>query len=384
MSGAIIIEGHIQGLSNTRALGEAGVPVYVVDTTSCIAQYSKHCRKFFRSPGFNSDEFAEFLIDLARSEDIRGWLLLPSNDHAVHTIARHRKALEESYGLVTPPLEVIDNIYDKVRLISLATKLRVPVPLTWLPGAEGFEDKGSLPYPLIVKGRNGLSFYKRTGRKAFLIQSVADYDQVMGRLDMEVGVSNCFLQEVIPYDSANKTISFTVFSINGKIMAWWTGSKIREHPLRFGTATFCESVVADSLREPSERILRELEYTGICELEYLRDHRDGQHKLIEINARTWLWTGLARAAGVDFALMAYDFVNGRDVTFPGSYRAGVRWANRYTDFFYSLSAMLKGRLNIREFLASYRGEVVDAVWYKGDNRPALMYFLYLFRFFRHR
>jgi hypothetical protein len=29
-----------------------------------------------------------------------------------------------------------------------------------------------------------------------------------------------------------------------------------------------------------------------------------------MNARTWLWVVLARACGVDFALMAYRYVNG--------------------------------------------------------------------------
>ena len=29
--GAVIIEGHVQGLSNTRSLGEAGIPVIVAN-----------------------------------------------------------------------------------------------------------------------------------------------------------------------------------------------------------------------------------------------------------------------------------------------------------------------------------------------------------------
>jgi len=45
--GAIIIEGHVQGLSNTHALGAAGIPVVVVDTANCIARYSRYCKGFF-------------------------------------------------------------------------------------------------------------------------------------------------------------------------------------------------------------------------------------------------------------------------------------------------------------------------------------------------
>ena len=50
MKGAIVIEGHVQGLSNTRSLGELGIPVYVLDVSHCLAQYSKYCTKYFRCP----------------------------------------------------------------------------------------------------------------------------------------------------------------------------------------------------------------------------------------------------------------------------------------------------------------------------------------------
>ena len=46
-TGAIIIEGHVQGLANTRSLGKAGIPVVVIDKASCVAASSKYCQSFF-------------------------------------------------------------------------------------------------------------------------------------------------------------------------------------------------------------------------------------------------------------------------------------------------------------------------------------------------
>ena len=86
--GAIIIEGHVQGLSNTRALGMEGIPVIVIDTRNCIARYSKFCNKFFICPSFIEDGFVRFLLELCESEGLHGWLLLPSNDHAVYSISK--------------------------------------------------------------------------------------------------------------------------------------------------------------------------------------------------------------------------------------------------------------------------------------------------------
>ena len=72
MSGAIIIEGHVQGLSNVRSLGEVGIPVYVIDTAHCLAQHSKYCRKYFRCPDYRTEEFINFLIQLGKKECLIG------------------------------------------------------------------------------------------------------------------------------------------------------------------------------------------------------------------------------------------------------------------------------------------------------------------------
>src|SRR5450759_1595127 len=87
LPGVIVIEGHVQGLANTRALGKAGIPVIVVSEHNCLARYSRYCKKFFKCPGYLSSEFIHFLIQMALSEGIQGWVLLPSNDHAVFNIS---------------------------------------------------------------------------------------------------------------------------------------------------------------------------------------------------------------------------------------------------------------------------------------------------------
>lgn len=47
--GAIVIEGHVQGLAVTRSLGRAGVPVYLINKNNYIDCYSKHIIKFYHN-----------------------------------------------------------------------------------------------------------------------------------------------------------------------------------------------------------------------------------------------------------------------------------------------------------------------------------------------
>lgn len=381
--GVIVIEGHVQGLSNTRALGEKGIPVYVVDSTNCVTRYSRYCQKFFRCPPFNTDEFADFLLDLANMENLKGWLLLPSNDHAVYTIAKHKEQLEKYYKVITPKLEVINKIYDKTVLLSVAQEVGVPYPK--IKVFDSVPKEISLPFnfPAITKGRNGLTFYKAMGKKALLAENNQELSEQLQQLESKGQLSNSFVQELIPYDGTNKTISFTAFSINGELKTYWIGEKVREHPIQVGTATFAQSISLPQLVEPSQRLLRALKYTGVCEIEYLLDPRDEEYKLIEINARTWLWVGLAKECGVNYAVMAYNYVNGIEQEYPQKYKTGVYWKNGITDLAFSGVAILKGKLSFKEYRQTKKKYTVRALYAKRDIKPFWMFLVLLpFMFFK--
>lgn len=384
VQGAIIIEGHVQGLSNTRSLGEAGIPVFVVDKANCIARYSKYCTQFFRSPDFETDEFADFLVELAIKENINGWVLIPSNDHAVYTISKHKASLEQYYKITTPGLDIIEDIYDKSKLLSIAQTCGVPTPKTRYFKAAG-DDLGDLIFPVLTKGRFGLSFYKTLGRKAFLANSDVELRGQLKDIEPKYSIEKTFTQELIPFDGTNKTISYTAFCVNGEVKAHWAGVKLREHPVQFGTATFAQSVYVEECHKQSVILLKELNYTGVCEVEYLKDPRDGKYKLIEINPRTWLWVGLAKACGVDYAKIIYDYVNNSSIDYPSNYIADKAWINPITDTVFSLLGMLKRLVNPRDYLQSiFRQSKVNALFSKGDLKPGFAYFYKSFSFLKNR
>jgi len=367
--GVIIIEGHVQGLSNLRILGKAGIPAIVVDKGDCIAHHSKYCRGFFRCPEYIEETFADFLLELCEKENLQGWVLMPSNDHAVYTLARHRPRLETAFRLLTPPLDTFEKIYDKSRLLALAQQVGVPIPKTAYFETSSPE-KIDLQFPVITKGKKGLTFYKKVGRKAILSNNIQQLRNNLDKIDQVISLNGTFTQEIIPFDGTNKTISFSAFCVEGQIKTVWMGVKLREHPLQFGTATFCESVFEQACLDQSIPLLRALNYTGVCEIEYLRDPRDNQFKLIEINARTWLWVGLAAACGVEFPLYVYNHVNGIPSDYPSGYPVGVRWRNFWTDTLFSMQAMLTGKLRISDYLKSLQGNgLIDAVRDHDDPKP---------------
>ena len=174
--GAIIIEGHVQGLSNTRSLGEAGIPVYVVDKMNCIARYSRYCQKFFLCPDFITDEFAVFLIDLAKQENIKDWVLLPSNDHAVYTISKNIEKLSRYYKIISPSFNIYKNIYNKKKSIEICQRIGVDTPATFFPEKYPINNF-NLKFPVIIKGIEGLSFYKSVGSKSLDANNIYELNE---------------------------------------------------------------------------------------------------------------------------------------------------------------------------------------------------------------
>lgn len=382
--GVIVIEGHVQGLANVRALGEAGIPVWVVDKQNCLAQNSIYCKAFHICPSFEKDEFADFLIDLATKHDLKNWLLLPSNDHAVYTISRNYELLNQHFKLITEKLETLNQIYNKVTLLQLAEKIGVHYPKYETYSSIQDLTETNLNFPVITKGNFGLDFYKKTKTKAIVSKSLTELKTNLEKLNASIPIGETFSQEVLPFDKKNKTISVACFAVNGELKTFWMGKKLREHPLKFGTATLAESTFIEDLVEPSEKLMLALNFTGICEIEFLKDTRDNRFKLIEINARTWLWVGLAKNCGVNFAVLAYQFVNQEEIRFPKSYTKKVVWFNPITNLFFTVKGLLTGQVSLSDIYRNFGKKKVNALFEKGDKKAGWAYFNLLFKIVKTR
>lgn len=369
MLGAIVIEGHVQGLSNTRSLGELGIPVYVLDVSHCLAQYSKYCTKYFRCPNFKSKEFIQFLIELAQNENLQGWFLIGSNDHIVENLSLHAQELAPYYTMVVPAKEQLYQIINKANLMQIASSCGTHIPKTC--DLSTIEQTKDFTYPLLIKGRKGLSFYKATHQKAIQVNN--EFELLSKSKEISMLTSDVMIQELVPFDKQNRVVSFTCFAINGEIKTYWMGQKLREHPIKYGTATMSQSVLLPEVLEEAKPLIKALNYTGVCEIEFMRDIRDGYYKLIEINPRTWLWVGLAKACGIDYAKMMYRYVNGIEQIYPTTYEVGVKWRNAITDWVFGMQAILKGYVTLCEYCSSFKGKIVKAIWSWRDIKPGLIF-----------
>ncbi len=90
-----------------------------------------------------------------------------------------------------------------------------------------------------------------------------------------------------------------------------TARRARQHPREFGrAATYVETVEAPEIELYSERFLKAINYHGVVEIEYKRDPRSGQYKLLDVNARTWGFHSIGSASGVDFPYLTTQIRSG--------------------------------------------------------------------------
>ena len=64
VKGVLIIEGHVQGLSNARSAAELNLPVWVMHNGNCITSSSTSCQKFIHCNPYDSEDFIHDLIKL--------------------------------------------------------------------------------------------------------------------------------------------------------------------------------------------------------------------------------------------------------------------------------------------------------------------------------
>src|ERR1019366_6213084 len=100
------------------------------------------------------------------------------------------------------------------------------------------------------------------------------------------------------------------------------------------------------------RFFQDLGLRGLAFVEFKRDGRDGQLKLIECNARFGLATSQVRRAGIDLPVLAYNRLTGRADPPLGRFRDGVHlWFPR-EDFKTYRQYRAAGQLSTTQWLLS--------------------------------
>ncbi len=369
--GALVIGGDYQGLGIVRSLGRRGLPVGVVDDEASICRYSRYTTFSERLPSLRDPANTfRLLVDIAERRSLHGWVLYPTRDETVAALSHYRSELCRLYRVPTPNRETIQWFWDKRKTYELASQLGIPLPRTWY--AQDLKDLDQLDghFPVALKPAIKEHFIYATRAKAWRADNLSQLRELFNRASRFMPSDEIMIQDIIP-GTGNRQYAYCCFFKQRQSIASLVTCRRRQHPLEFGRAsTYVESVELPCLEEVSQRFLRATNYYGLVEMEYKQDPRDGEYKLLDANARTWGYTSIGRAAGVDFPSLLFSDQLNEQIS-PCRGKVGVRWIRLLTDVPTGVIAVMKGELKCRDYIRSLRDINEEAVFSNEDPLPGL-------------
>ena len=370
--GALVTGADYRGLGIVRSLGRRGIPVWVVrEDGHFLGASSRYATRSIRWPEGDGFSQVEFLTNLSIREGLKDWSLFPTTDELVMLIARHYKSLAAHYRLTIPSWDILQWVCDKRLLHQLAQNLGVSQPWTFFPRNRDELASLQCKFPLILKPALRVAFNRFTKDKAWL---AADRASLLARYDEAsalVGPEMVMVQEVIP-GWGEAQFSYAALCKDGRPIASVVARRTRQFPMDFGRfSTYVETVDEQQVVEPAVRLLSATALTGIVEVEFKRDSRDGQYKVLDVNPRVWGWHTLGQRAGVDFPHLLWLLVRGEPLPEVHG-RTGERWMRFSADLPVAIYEILKGRLSVWEYLRSLRIPLESAIFAWDDPLPGLL------------
>jgi len=371
-TGALVVGGNLNGLSIARSLGRHDVPVWVVSPPNIrLASFSRYTLRTLPWPTVDDETQVEYLLEIATRNDLDRWVLFPTSDESAALLSRFHSKLSRRFRVSTPTWNVLRWAYDKRLTYRLAADQKVDYPATSYPLTDTDIEAVNCEYPAILKPAIHTSINRLTTDKAW---RVSNHEELLVRYReaRELMPPDLILVQEMIHGSGASQFSFAALCCDGKTIASLTARRTRQYPIDFGySSSFVETMDVPEIVAPSQRLLAAIGYTGIVEVEYKFDSRDGKFKLLDINPRLWTWSPLGGRAGIDFPYLLWKMIQGIPVAAQKA-PPGVRWVRMSTDVPAAFQEMLRGRLNLREYLQSLRGPLQFALAAADDPLPALM------------
>jgi glutathione synthase/RimK-type ligase-like ATP-grasp enzyme len=259
-------------IEEIRKLGRTGHEVLASDTfASSPGSHSKHVKERFvtASPTFDTAKFLDDIEAIVAAHPVD--LLMPAFEE-VYYLAKHRDRIERHTELFTPSFEVLRELHDKERFLSLASRMGFTVPATRVATSRRELAKITREMP----GFFARAAYSRGGVKLF-----TDTGPLAGGVsleDCEPTVDNPFL--VQPFVEGEDLCTYSIVH-HGEVAAHAT----YVHPLTIehsGGITF-ESIDEPRTLEVTRRVVEEMGYHGQLGLDFIRT--DDDLVVVECNPR---------------------------------------------------------------------------------------------------
>ena len=273
---------HHGGVGIARSLGRLGVPVYaIVEDRYTPLAMCRHLTGIFVDRSKEANGLLRCVSAIGERIQ-RPTILLPTDDNGAVFIAEHAKALSQWFLFPHLPTGLPRQLADKLSLYSLCRRVGVPCPEHALPTSidqvHEFIERST--FPVAVKAAEH-SRLLNNGYSSVIMQSPDELLALCGSAEC-FRRPNMIFQEYIPGES---WIFHGYRNPATNCFVGFTGKKLRSYPPLAGPTTLGISIQNDLLSSQAEAMLKTIGYSGIVDIDYRRDERDGLYKILDFNPR---------------------------------------------------------------------------------------------------
>ena len=359
---------HHGGVGIIRSLGRMGVPTYsVVEDRFTPAAVSGFLTGAFvwETRGTDTERLLEGIATIGERLN-RPTIVIPTDDVAAIFIAENAAALERWFLLPEQSATLPRILANKWELYLLCKKLGVPCPEAVLPNSiddvRAFIDRAA--FPIVAKAAASW-LLPEGGRTTSIAWTPEEAYALYGSAESH-GRPNLIFQEYIAPADGEDWFYHGYCNARSDCRIGFTGRKLRSYPPFAGPTTLGKAVPNELLRQQTDALLRTIAYSGILDLDYRLDKRDGKYRLLDFNPRIGAQFRLFEDhSGIDVARALYLDLTGIRVPSSRPLEARSFIVEPY-DLLASFSYFRQGRLTLREWWLSLKG-TAELAWFSRDD-----------------
>lgn len=370
--GAILLGGAHGALGIARALGRNGIHVVFITDDHPLPKLSRYVRRRFDWAGPGAPNALNWLIELAETERLQGWLLIPCADGDVQFIAEHRAQLSQTFRVASCAWDVLKTLCDKQLLPQSAAQAGIDCPKFYTIHSEDDARSADILFPVVLKPATRETSNAFTLAKAWKAGTREDLIAKYREGARLVGARNVVVQELVP-GGGEAQFSYAGMWSRGAPVADLVARRTRQYPVEFSyTSTFVEIVDRPDIREAAHRLLRAAQFEGLVEVEFKYDAREGRAKVLDVNPRAWSWLALAEGAGINLPLILFQIATGAEAQIQSQPPRAAAWIHVMRDGVAALQLMWRGELSISDYWRSlWRQKLTFASFAIDDPLPGL-------------
>lgn len=327
-------------------------------------------------PSRPSEERLERLLAFGASH--RRPVLVAVDDESVLFVEDHADALDSAFLFPHQPDRLASSLTDKRTMYELCQREGLATPRSAFPRLESelAEHARESAFPIVLK-----RLRPSLGKARPKVSVVRDREQLLAAYRLmassEAIEPEVMIQEYIPHTHQPDWLFNGYFDARSRCTAAFTGRKLRQAPPEGGSATMGVCVANEAVEESSRSFLEALGYRGLVDIDYRFDGRDGQYKVLDVNARIGASFRLfVSGDGTDVLRVMYADITGAPLE-AAAQPEGRRWLVEPQDLRFARAHLREDSLTLGAWARSLREVDECAWWARDDPRPALALLIWL-------